>query len=231
MSLVITPLGHELLDDPAADPAIAAASLRNIARANRWFGNTWLIAAALRDLIGTVPPGTELTLLDLGTGVGDLPRFAVRWAGRRRIIIRPVGLELNRVAASMAHTAGVPTMVACAGTPPLRPHSVDLVLVSQLLHHLTPESAVGLLRTCKRLARRGVVISELRRSPLARLAFRTGSAVLRFDPATRHDGLLSIRRGYTATELTALLAEAGMPARARGRAPFRLVAAWRRGAG
>lgn len=231
MSLAITPLGHELLDDPAADPATAVASLRNIARTNRWFGNTAAIAAALGDLLGDAPAGTEFTLLDLGTGAGDLPLFAARWGRRHSLSITPIGLELSRVAAGMARAAGVPTMVACAGSPPLAPRSIDLVLVSQLLHHLAPESAIALLRSCNRLARRGVIVSELRRSPLARLAFRTGSALLGFDPATRHDGLLSIRRGYTTAELSDLLARAGIPTRAVRRAPFRLVAAWRPDAG
>ena len=36
--LGITTVGTELLDDPAADPAAVTLSLRNVARANRWFG-------------------------------------------------------------------------------------------------------------------------------------------------------------------------------------------------
>lgn len=36
--LPTSPVGTELLDDPAADPALVASSLRHIVRANRWFG-------------------------------------------------------------------------------------------------------------------------------------------------------------------------------------------------
>nr|MBA3317368.1 hypothetical protein [Gemmatimonadales bacterium] len=39
--LAVTPLGAELLDDPAADPETVIESLRNIARSNRWFGGQW----------------------------------------------------------------------------------------------------------------------------------------------------------------------------------------------
>jgi hypothetical protein len=36
--LTISPIGTELLDDPAADPVTVAESLRNIARASRRSG-------------------------------------------------------------------------------------------------------------------------------------------------------------------------------------------------
>jgi hypothetical protein len=55
--LELSPIGVELLDDPTADPALVAASLRDIARANRWFGGAaamrrGLSAASLGHLVG-----------------------------------------------------------------------------------------------------------------------------------------------------------------------------------
>jgi hypothetical protein len=225
--LGVTPLGAELLDDPAADPELVARSLRNIARSNRWFGGGAAVRHGLLRLLRGVPRDRPLMLLDLGTGAGDLPRRAVRWAGRRGYRLRPVGLELSRVAAAMAHRAGIPCAVACAGAPPLRSKSVDLVLASQVAHHLSRESAVRLLRTCDDLARVGVVIADLRRGRMAPLAFWFGARALRFDPATVADGLTSIRRGYTEGELRELLAAAGVSARVTRRPGYRLVATWR----
>jgi hypothetical protein len=100
----------------------------------------------------------------------------------------------------MAHRSGVPCAIACAGAPPLRPKSVDLVLVSQL-----------------------------RRSPMARLAFWVGAHALRFDATTMADGITSLRRGFTAAELHALLRAAGIRARVSCRPGYRLVATWRTG--
>jgi hypothetical protein len=227
--LGITTVGTELLDDPGADPAAVTRSLRNVARANRWFGGAAAVRCGLRRVLSGVPPGRPLTLLDLGTGAGDLPRRAVAWAGRRGYVLRPVGLELSRPAAALARASGVPCAVACAGAPPLREKSVDLVLVSQVAHHLTQESAVRLFRTCDALARVGVVVADLRRARLAALAFRVGAAALRFDPITVADGLTSIRRGYTVGELRRLLAAAGVRGRVSRRPGYRLVATWRPG--
>jgi SAM-dependent methyltransferase len=225
--LAPSPVGSELLDDPAADPRAVVESLRNIGRANRWFGGAWAVRHGLTRVLAGVPSGTELTLLDLGTGTGDLPRAAIAWAGQLGIRLRPVGLELSRVAAELAHGAGVPCAVGCAGAPPLREKSVDLVLASQLVHHLAPDSAVRLLRTCDRLARVAVVVADLRRGRLARLGFWLGAHALGFDRITVADGLTSIRRGYTAGELRALLARAGVRGVVVRRPMYRLVAVWR----
>ena len=227
--LGVTPLGVELLDDPTADPDTVVQSLRNIARANRWFGGAAAARHGLAWVLRGVHRGPPITLLDMGTGAGDLPRRAVRWARRRGYTLRPVGLELSRTAAAMAHRAGVPCAVACAGAPPMREKSVDIVLVSQVAHHLTRDSTVRLLRTCDALARIGVVIADLRRGWMAPIAFWVGARALRFDRSTVADGLTSIRRGYTPGELRALLAAAGVRARVSRRPGYRLVATWRTG--
>jgi SAM-dependent methyltransferase len=224
--LAITSIGAELLDDPAANPAAVAESLRNIARANRWFGGVAAVRYGLRRTLGTVPDGTALTLVDLGTGLGDLPQVAVRWGAVRGIRIEPVGIELSRIAAALARARGVPTVLACAGSPPFPDKSVDVVLVSQVAHHLTSRSVVDLLRTCDRLARRAVIVADLRRHRLARTAFWCGAQLLRFDDVTISDGMTSIRRGFSRRELLELLGRAGVKGRVDRRPGFRLVATW-----
>jgi SAM-dependent methyltransferase len=225
--LATSPVGVELLDDPAADPSAVALSLRNIARSNRWFGGAAAVRHGLARALAGVPAGAVLTLADLGTGLGDLPRAGARWAARRGVWLVPVGLERSRVAARLARNGGVPCAVACAGAPPFGEKSVDLVLLSQVAHHLTPESAVRLFRACDRLARRAVIVADLRRGPLGPLAFRVGARALGFDANTMADGVTSLRRGYTAPELRALLAAAGVDGRVERRPGYRLVAVWR----
>jgi hypothetical protein len=224
--LSITPIGVELLDDPAADPATVAESLRNIARANRWFGGAAAVRFGLARTLGDIPPGTTLSLVDLGTGLGDLPQVAVRWGASRGIQVLPIGVERNRAAATLARAAGLATAVACAGMPPLRDKSVDVVLSSQVAHHLTPESVVHLFRTCDRLARRAVIIADLRRHALASASFWCGARLLGFDPVTLSDGVTSIRRGFSRGELLQLMVQAGVKGRVDQRPGFRLVATW-----
>jgi 2-polyprenyl-3-methyl-5-hydroxy-6-metoxy-1,4-benzoquinol methylase len=224
--LSITPLGVELLDNPAADPAMVAESLRNVARANRWFGGAAAVRFGLNRTLSGIPRGSSLSLLDLGTGLGDLPKVAVRWGAARGIRMVPVGLELNRSAAALATSRGLATAVGCAGVPPVRDKGVDVVLVSQVAHHLTAESVVHLFRTCDRMARRAVIVADLRRHPLAAPSFWCGGRLLGFDPVTLTDGVTSIRRGFRRGELVELMTRAGVKGRVDQRRGFRLVATW-----
>jgi SAM-dependent methyltransferase len=224
--LTITGVGRELLDDPAADPRTVEASLHDIARSNRWFGGAAAVRYGLDRVLRGAARGSRVSLLDLGTGLGDLPRAAVGWAARRGIRLVPVGVERHRAAAALAARAGLPTVLACAGAPPFGDKSVDVVLVSQVAHHLDAASVVRLFRTCDRLARRGVIVADLRRGVLGPVAFHLGARLLRFDRVTVADGVTSLRRGYTPRELARLLAEAGVRARVDRRPGYRLVATW-----
>jgi hypothetical protein len=123
--LAITSVGTELLDHPAAaDPAVVAESLRNIARSNRWFGGARAVRHGLARRLAGAPRSRALTLLDVGTGAGDLPGDAVRWGSRRGYRIVPIAIERSRVAAGLARAGGCPCAVADAGS--LREKSVDL---------------------------------------------------------------------------------------------------------
>ena len=104
---------------------------------------------------------------------------------------------------------------------------MDVVLVSQVAHHLADESAVRLFQTCDRLARRAVIVADLWSGPLGPLAFWVGARVLGFDPVTVADGMTSLRRGYSAGRLRGLLAAAGVRGIVERRPGYRLVATWR----
>jgi SAM-dependent methyltransferase len=222
-------LGCELLDDPGAAPAQVCESLRNIARANRWFGGAAAVRYGLERALPASRDSRPLTLLDVGTGLGDLPRMAVAWAERRGVALRPLGLERHGAAARLAREGGLAAVVGDGGALPFRSGSIDLVLLSQVAHHFAPGAIVRLLRECARVARHAVIVADLRRSLLAALGFRFAGTLLRFDPDTVRDGVTSLRRGFTAASLGALLAEAGVPAQVARRPGARLVAVWRFG--
>jgi len=86
--------------------------------------------------------------------------------------------------------------------------------------------AVQWIATFGALARRAVILADLRRSRVAMAALWLVSYPLGFGNVTRHDGIVSLQRGYTSGELNEMLIAAGAPPVARRRPGFRIVAAW-----
>jgi len=222
------PTGSELLDDPTADPELVRVNLRDLARANRWFGGWAAVRFGLAAALRQRRHGSRISMLDVGPGAADLSAAAVRWAERRGMTLTPYGVEQHRAVARVAHAQGLPVAAACGRAIPLATASVDVVLVSQVAHHLESAEVIDLLRECARVARHAVVLADLRRSAVARAAFRFGARLLGFHSITVADGLTSIRRGFTAAELRALVQAAGLAGIVADRPWFRLVAVIRR---
>jgi SAM-dependent methyltransferase len=202
--------------------------LGEIAQANRWFGGRAALYRGLETLIDQADRGRRLTLLDIGTGAGDLPAAATTWCGRRGVTLTCVGIERHSAAARLARDNGVSTAVACGTRPPFPAASCDIVLLSQLLHHLDDESALVMLAAAGTIARRGVIVADLRPSPVAGAAFRAAGAIMGFDRRTVEDGRTSLARGRDLKALDELLIAAGVDGATVSRLPFaRIVASWR----
>lgn len=221
-------LADELLDDPRADARAVAASLADIARINRWFGGAAAAVQRVAPFLSGVPPGATLTLLDIGTGSGDIPRAIQAHAARRGITLRLLGIERHPAAARLARNGGsLAPLLADGRALPFPDGAVDLVLCVKLLHHLPGAAGVALLREMDRVARRGALVADIRRSAVAAAGLWLVSWPLRFHPSTRRDGVISVLRGFSAAELTAACRGAGVAAEVCRDPGWCLSAAWR----
>ncbi|HJR63438.1 MAG TPA: methyltransferase domain-containing protein [Gemmatimonadaceae bacterium] len=229
MGALLTPRrrrGAEFLDAPDVDARTVTRSLADVARSNVLFGGTSAVLAELSRTLSALPL-EHLTLLDVGTGLGDIPARARADCARHGITLTTFGVDGNEVLARTAHCPGMPTVRAHALALPFRDASVDIALCSQVLHHFEGDGAVALLRELDRVARRRVIVSDLRRSWIAAAGLWLASFPLRFHPVSRHDGVVSVLRGFTAAELRELVRRAvGAEADVRDRPAFRATASW-----
>lgn len=196
----------ELLDLGRVGPVELETNLSDLARLNRLPGGTDASAGAIAGLLGDRFGGR---ILDVGSGAGDMPlAFADRgWT----VVGLDASHDVVRVARRVTERSKRVRIVAGdARDLAFNDDAFDVAHCSLLLHHLDPPGAVVTLRELARVARLGVVINDLRRGWLPLLA--TGTAVALFGRcrATRHDGVLSVRRAYTPAELDELLAAAGL---------------------
>lgn len=224
---MLTPARHrgvEILDDPAVDPAVRRRSIGDVTRSNRWLGGLRAAVLEIRDAADGL---ARATLLDVGTGLADIPARARAAATAHSTALTVFGVDeaASLLAAARDRLDG--GVCADALALPFRDHSIDIVMCSQVLHHFEDADAARLVRELDRVARRAVIVSDLRRSWLAAAGFWLVSFPLRFHRVTRHDGVVSVLRGFTAAELDRIVRDAtGVPPRIRRRLGYRLTARW-----
>lgn len=201
----------ELLDSGTLTPHEVERNLADLARLNRLPGGASTSVRGVRSLIGT---RRDATIVDVGTGCGDIP---MAFAGQGW---RTVAIDLNAEVLPVARgsTACEPLIEVREGdvrSLPFENGAFDVAHCSLLVHHLSPHEALGGLRELRRVARHGVVVNDLRRGMWPLIATWASTLALGRSPVTRNDGLISARRAYTLAELDELLAGAGLVPRWR----------------
>ena len=200
----------ELMDRPQPVSDELARDLQNLCQLNRFFGSHSLVRHFLHRWIA---PGSSMRMADLATGGGDIPRLAVEYARSigARVSVDAVDQNPATLEIAKGWSADYPEINFINANilewQPNEPY--DLVLCSLALHHFTEEDAVRLLRRCRELTRRFVLVSDLRRGYLATIGVFLLTAAIFRDPMTRVDGRLSAARAFSFTEFGSLAQQAG----------------------
>ncbi len=164
------------------------------------------------------------TLLDIGSGGGDVARALACWAARdgRSLEITAVDPDerAHAFASRQPPVRGVAFRRTSSAELVAAGARFDLVTSNHLLHHLDLDALVALLGDSTRLATRLVVHNDIARSHWAYAAYAVGSRPFGRRSFISVDGSLSIRRSHTAAELAGLV---GDPWRVESQFPARLL--------
>ena len=219
----------EWMDRDGNSAADVEAALRDLSLVNRFLGGSASVLAAADRFLLEIPEGGTLDVLDVGSGGGDVSSALVRRGQERGRSVRVVAVDRDGAAASYARRAlgaggAFRVLRADAFALPFRERSFDLVVASLFLHHFRHGEAVELLRRFLALARRAVVVSDLRRHVLPWAFIAVAARVTRRHPIFVHDAPLSVLRGFTGDELRRAALDAGCPRPRVDRCwPYRLV--------
>lgn len=198
----------EYFDSPDCTEAEIAASFHELNRINTLFRFTHPFESALPHWLG-VENCKKLNILDVGAGTGLLGRKLTEWAARRGWKWHFTNLDANPLALKTGNVQD--GVVGSALQLPFADNSFDLVVASQMTHHLTDEQVVTHWREAWRVTRDAVFICDLHRNAMLYTLVWLTLHLMHADPTVREDGLISVRRGFRRSEWRALSARAGIP--------------------
>ena len=222
----------ERIDTGDYTPAEYKTFLREIAFINRHFGDKRALRKALLDEIDSSDL-REFSVLDVGCGSGELLRIIADFADSTGRAATLTGLDLNPISSTTTQTlsrdyAAIATVQGDALRLPFADNSFDYSISSLFFHHLLDDQIVDVLGEMSRVSRRGVVVIDLHRDPVAYVGYKILCLVFRISELVRHDGSLSIKKGFRVDELRRFGNAGGLTGCvAEQISPGRVVLRWR----
>ena len=205
----------EIIDDPANLTAPEMQQvLRELELVNRWLSGTSAslkaVAAVLCHWTGHFP----IRITDIGTGSADIPRALARWCRRRNLPVQIIAIDSSPSVCLLAHGHVADSSEICVVQGdvfhlPLSRKSTDLILCSAFLHHFSGRQLTEIMSQLQECATTAIVINDLQRHRVAYWSIRLLTRLFSRSPAVRHDGPLSVRKGFHRQELVDLLESAG----------------------
>jgi len=217
----------EMMDRPQPISPELERDLERLRQLNRWFGSHHLVSNFMRRWI---IPGRRMRVVDLATGSGDIPRLIVDHARKIGVQIEIDAVDQQAATLEIARrlSGGYPEISYHAANILKwdRPQGYDMALCSLVLHHFSGEDAVKLLRRCRELSKKFVLVSDLRRGLLLQAGVYMLTALIFREPMTRFDARLSADRAFSFVEMRDLAIQAGWKNFARKKFRFARQAVW-----
>jgi len=194
---------RERMDSPDCDPVELRNTYRQFGRVNalisQW-GNIY--KSKIRPHL---QQHSQHTLLDIGFGGGDIPIALARWAARDGFDLSITAIDPDPRAINFVADLDYPPNIAFlqSDISELNPseEKFDFVISNHLIHHLKKTELRNILKQSRALSTTSVIFNDLRRSDWAYLLFNIFSRPIFRSSFITEDGLTSIKRSYTKTEL------------------------------
>ena len=196
----------EIMDDFAMEGEVLRDALDKIAKINQLLGGNQLTLRGVLELIQKIPKTTEIIIVDVGCGNGDMLRTLAHFGSKNEINFRLIGIDANNFTINHARklSEDYPNIsYKCEDIfdKAFTELKYDILLCTLTLHHFKEDEILQLMTVFNTNSRIGIVINDLQRSALAYRLFQVLCFVFGLNSMSREDGLVSILRGFKKEDL------------------------------
>lgn len=198
----------EMMDAPVISKKLLIQNLRELDFLNRTLGGHTITLQGIKQLVRL--KDKQYHIADLGCGSGDTLKHIARWARTNGYKVKLTGIDINEDAIAFLnhHCREYSEITGIISDYRLflqTSENIDIIHCSLFCHHLTDAELTELISLLKSKVKVGFIINDLQRTWLAWFAVRIFTTVMNGSKLARHDGPVSVLRGFTKDELKALL--------------------------
>lgn len=206
----------EIIDNLSFSDPLLISNLNEMEKINRWLGYHRIMLKGISKIYNQFRldlNNSNMVLADIGCGSADALRVIHQWMKKRHFQCELIGIDANEFVLRHAKTQ-------CAGyqikfeqknvLAEIKDGQYDLIILNHFCHHLKDEELVDLLKSLICQTRFAIIINDLHRHILAYWGIKALAKIFNLSKLTKHDGPLSVLRGFRKNELNSLLIKAGI---------------------
>lgn len=193
----------EWMDDLQMEGPQLRSTLKTLARINAFLGGDSVTLKGVLQLAHSHKGLKDLHIIDLGCGEGSQLRLLARYSRKKNLNWRFSGVDANADCIEFARerSENYPEIEYLqADVFKWDMPACDIVLATLFMHHFTDQQIVEMVQSGKPKLSIGWVVNDLHRSRISYLLFWMLGLFIR-NKMIRHDGLLSIKKGFKKEEL------------------------------
>ncbi|QMV39851.1 methyltransferase domain-containing protein [Cohnella cholangitidis] len=203
----------EFMDDFTEGGEELREALRHLRRLNAIFGASGPALYGVKRLWQSAGKPDKLTILDVGSGSGDINRRILKWADRQCIRVSVVLADVTEEARAEAERLfrdDPRVLFVKQDWIRLRNFEADIVTASQFAHHFPTEQLPSMMEKMLDASRIGVVLNDIHRHWLPWAAVWIATRFISRNRYIRHDGPLSVAKGFRNADLRNLAGRLGI---------------------
>jgi ubiquinone/menaquinone biosynthesis C-methylase UbiE len=196
----------ESMDDFSVKDERVDRALKELRIVNKFLGGTSSTLKGIKKLSGK-ENNKKFTLLDAGSGGADI--FS---NSHFKKLLTVYALDKNIRACHYLKEQEGGEVPVCGDVLkiPFKDRSFDIIHASLFLHHFNEMELQNIISAFLRMARRGIIINDLRRAFIAYVGIKLITSLFSKSDMVKNDAPLSVRRGFTLKELKMMMEMAGI---------------------
>lgn len=216
----------EWMDDLSFPKAEINRALKDLRKVNRWLGGHRVSIHGLRPFLDR-PQKPPVHVLDMGCGNGDFLRHLGKYCDRHKIPVALTGWDRNpnsvESGQDLGQRSGLNFECRDVLSFPKLPDGEVIIVCNLFLHHFKNPQILEMFRSWRDMGCRAIVVNDLHRNPVAYYLFHVFGFIFRLSGMARHDGLISIQRGFTRRDFRSFNRDLGVEGSIRWMWAFRYL--------